>query len=156
MSPKHFIEKVFFHEYVPGQPNHIKIPINITHIETSKFFHRNFEFRKNMHFIDVICYNHDYPATFYVDVSYVNLDRPYTIGDLANTFPPGLILHPRYDPAKIIFEFYKDEDSQVGDVSMDELMNNINYGKTDAKANKGAAATAAATTAAATPANQGK
>ena len=58
---------------------------------------------KHLNFIDVICYNYEYPTTFYVDVSFVNYDRPYTIGDLANTFPPGIILHPKYDPAKVLF-----------------------------------------------------
>jgi hypothetical protein len=91
-----------------------------------------------------------------VDVSYVNLDRPYTIGDLANTFPPGLILHPKYDPAKLIFEFYKDEDDvQLGEANMDEIMSNINYGKADPKA-KGVPVPAAGSTAAATPAKKGK
>jgi len=57
----------------------------------------------------------------------------------------------------VIFKFYKDDDTQVGDVNIDEIMSNINYGKEDPKAKKaagGAAGGAAATPA--TPAKKGK
>lgn len=71
-----------------------------------------------MNYVDVICYNYEYPATFYIDVSYVNLDRPYTLGDLANTFPPGLILHPKYDMSKVLFNFVREEGQSMGDTNM--------------------------------------
>ena len=29
---KNFIEKVYFKQYVPGQPNELKIPIQLTHL----------------------------------------------------------------------------------------------------------------------------
>jgi len=45
---------------------------------------------------------------FYIDISNVNLDRPYKIGDLANTFPPGILLDPKTDVNKVIFEFISD------------------------------------------------
>ena len=40
---------------------------------------------------------------FYIDVSNVSLQRPYKIGDLGNTFPPGIILNPNMDINKPIF-----------------------------------------------------
>ena len=46
---------------------------------------------------------------FNVDVSFVNPDRPYRVGDLANTFPPGIILNPKVDPNKEIFAVEEDD-----------------------------------------------
>ena len=109
-------------------------------------------------FIDVICYNHEYPTTFYVDVSYVNLDRPYTIGDLANTFPPGLILDTnskrKMDPKRQIFFFKRsDYDGEDGDIN--RVLETMNFGKQLQKKKKAESA-ASTTTAASTPAKKGK
>lgn len=121
MNPlKHFIEKVFLHEYVPGQPNHLRIPIRIINIENNTFFHEGYYYDFPIQTVDIICYNYEYPTKFYIDVSYVNPDRPYTLGDLGNTFPPGVILHPKVDPSKIAFSVTEPEGGiNYGDDSLD-------------------------------------
>jgi hypothetical protein len=102
-SLKNFIEKVYFQEYVPGKANYLRVPVNVTHLQLNKFFHGGFGLKIDVEYVDIISYNHEYPTRFNVDVSYVNVDRPYRIGDLANTFPPGIILNPKVDPNKEIF-----------------------------------------------------
>ena len=44
---------------------------------------------------EIICYNQEYPRRFFVDISFCCPERPYRVGDLANTFPPGVILDPK-------------------------------------------------------------
>lgn len=44
--------------------------------------------------IAVVCYNEEFPSRFFIDVSFANPDRPYRVGDLANTLPPGLLIDP--------------------------------------------------------------
>lgn len=68
--------------------------------------------------VSILCYNEEYPTRFYVDVSYVNPDRPYTVGDLANTFPPGVILAPKADPNAVIFSV-KEQEGSLDDSSID-------------------------------------
>ncbi len=41
---------------------------------------------------------------FYVDVSYVCPERAYRLGDLANTFPPGIVLDKGMDHNQKIVE----------------------------------------------------
>lgn len=127
-SLKNFIEKVYFHEYVPGKPNPLRVPVFVTHLEISKFYHAGFGLRIDVSHIEIISYNHEYPTRFNVDVSYVNPDRPYRIGDLANTFPPGIILGPKVDPNKEIF-FLETPETGGGVSSAEQILANINYGK---------------------------
>lgn len=65
-----------------------------------------------------------------MDVSQVNYDRPYRVGDLSNTFPPGIILSPNNDVNKLIFEVvipegYADNNEEI---DMEKVMANVNYG----------------------------
>jgi hypothetical protein len=90
---------------VPGQPNYLKVPVEFTHIQETTFFHEGYNINADIDTVDIICYNHEYPTKFYFDVTNVNLDRPYYIGDLANTFPPGVILNPKVNPNKILFSY---------------------------------------------------
>jgi hypothetical protein len=133
---KNFIEKVVFHEYVPGKANYLRVPVLVTHLQMSKFFHGGYGFKIDVEFVDIISYNHEYPTRFNVDISYVNPDRPYRIGDLANTFPPGIILNPKVDPNKEIFVLETPE-TGGGSNSAEQILENINYGK--AKTDKQAA-----------------
>ena len=48
-----------------------------------------------------------------VDSSFVCPERPYRIGDLANTFPPGVILDPSLDPNDSIFTILPIEKMQL-------------------------------------------
>lgn len=140
-SVKNFIEKVYFKEYVPGKPNTLRVPVLVTHLEMNKFFHAGFGLRNDVKHVDIICYNNEYPTRFNVDISYVNPDRPYRIGDLANTFPPGVILSPKVDPNKEIF-FLETPETGGGVTSAEQILANINYGKDkgEAKAAQGQAA----------------
>ena len=105
--------------------------------------------------VSIICYNEEYPTGFHIDVSYVNQDRPYTIGDLANTFPPGIILHPNEDPSKIFFKFGEKEAELTGDALNEALGLLAESNKQKAKAASGTpAAGGAATGAKATDAKQ--
>jgi hypothetical protein len=63
--------------------------------------------------VDIICYNEEHPLRFYVDSSFVCPERPYRYGDLANTFPPGIILAPEINPNKRIFEIMPIEKMQL-------------------------------------------
>lgn len=139
MNPrKHFIEKVFFEEYVPGQPNHLRIPIRITNLENNPFYHEGYVYDFPVTSVEIICYNYEYPTKFYVDVSYVNPDRPYTLGDLANTFPPGIILNPKVDPSKVAFSVAEPEGGiNYGDDSLDDILANIKSTSEQARAGGG-------------------
>jgi len=141
-NTKNFIEKVCFQEYVPGKANYLRIPVRVTHLEMNKFFHGGFGLKIDVEHVDIICYNQEYPTRFNVDVSYVNPDRPYRIGDLANTFPPGIILNPKVDPNKNIFDLETPE-TGGGSNTAEQILANINYGKSkekDAKQAQGGAA----------------
>lgn len=50
---------------------------------------------------------------FFVDSSFVCPERPYRIGDLANTFPPGVILAPSLNPNDRVFEILPIEKMQL-------------------------------------------
>jgi hypothetical protein len=127
-SLKNFIEKVYFKEYVPGKANKLTVPVDITHLELNKFFHVGFGFKVNVTEIDILCYNNEYPTKFFVDVSYVNIDRPYKIGDLSNTFPPGIVLSSKVDQNKAIFELETPETSG-GAATAEQILENISYGQ---------------------------
>ena len=65
---------------------------------------------------------------------YVNPDRPYTFGDLANTFPPGLILNVEnrsMDPKKEIFVIKKLDTGTMlgGEKDIKSIMKNIQFSK---------------------------
>jgi hypothetical protein len=113
---------------VPGKPNPLRVPVFVTHMEMNKFFHAGFGLRIDVQHVDIISYNNEYPTRFNVDVSYVNPDRPYRIGDLANTFPPGIILSPKVDPNKEVF-FLETPETGGGVSSAEQILANINYGK---------------------------
>ena len=94
MHHEGWIQQVSLDEYVPNEPNHLTIPIEVTHITENPYFQQGSEFEWKKKTIDIICYNDEYPLKFNVDSTFACPDRPYRIGDLANTFPPGVILSP--------------------------------------------------------------
>lgn len=100
------------------------MPVSITHIENNFFYHQGYLYDFPTEKVKILCYNEEYPTRFYVDVSNVNVDRPYTIGDLANTFPPGVILAPDADPNGVIFSISIQE-GRLDDSQIDEIMSNI-------------------------------
>jgi hypothetical protein len=156
MNVKNFIEKVFFHEYVPGQPNYLTVPLHFSRIEDNKYYHEGYEYDMPINFVSIVCYNYEYPTMFYIDVSYVNPDRPYTLGDLANTFPPGVLLCSNEDHTKEVFYVRQPESGLLsGGSSMSEIMENVNFGKVE-KEKKGGAPAGGAATPAATPAAPAK
>ena len=104
-----------FQEYVPGKPNPLTVPVTFTHLEQNNLYHKGHRMDFEIDEVRIICYNEEYPTYFYVDVSYVSHDRPYTIGDLANTFPPGVLLDPKEDPNKMFFTFGEKEAELTGD-----------------------------------------
>ena len=88
----------------------------------------------------MICYNREYPTKFTIDVSYVNLDRPFTMGDLANTFPPGIILKPGVKTDKVLFYVKEQEGVNLVETGqMEEVMAKLKAGR-EAKAAAGSAA----------------
>lgn len=95
--PDGFLIKCYLKEYVPGKPNRIKVPIEVTHLLDNPYFMRMGDFDPKLENIEVICYNEEYPTKFYVDVTYCSPDRPYRIGDLANVLPPGIIISPKHN-----------------------------------------------------------
>lgn len=113
MHHEGWIQQVVLEEYAPNEANHLKIPIEITHITENPYFQQGSEFNLKKHDIDIICYNEEYPLKFYIDSSFVCPDRPYRIGDLANTFPPGVILSPTLSPNDRIFEVLPIEKMQL-------------------------------------------
>lgn len=80
---------------MPGHPNRIKVPIELTHVTENPYIRNANEFEWKTDDIDIICYNKEYPRRFYIDISFCCPERPYRVGDLANTFPPGIILDPK-------------------------------------------------------------
>ena len=44
----------------------------------------------------IYSYNSTYPVHFIVDPRNITPKRPYRLGDLVNTFPEGILLHPKY------------------------------------------------------------
>jgi hypothetical protein len=50
---------------------------------------------------------------FYADVSYACPERAYRVGDLANTFPPGIILDPSANPNVRIMQINPPEKIQL-------------------------------------------
>ena len=64
----------------------------MTHITENPYFIEGSEFNFKLDRINIVCYNEEYPLKFYIDSSFVCPERPYRVGDLANTFPPGVIL----------------------------------------------------------------
>lgn len=79
---------------MPGQPNKISVPVELTHFVNNPYAMKSAEVLDQKRFIDVICYNEEYPTKFFVDISYCSPDRPYRAGDLANTLPPGVMIAP--------------------------------------------------------------
>ena len=65
---------------------------------------KNADIKDKIKMIDVICYNEEFPTKFYVDMSFCCPDRPYRVGDLANTFPPGLMISPKINLNEKIIE----------------------------------------------------
>jgi hypothetical protein len=107
MHSEDWVQKVVMTEYVPGQPNEMTIPIVITHITQNPYLQQGGEFTFKRDKIDVICYNPEHPLKFFVDCSFACPERSYRVGDLANTFPPGLILAPHATPNQKILEIKK-------------------------------------------------
>ena len=73
-------------------------------------------------------------------MSVVNPDRPYRLGDLANTFPPGIVLAPKADPNAILFETILPEGTEVREgqeAEMDELMDSLSTGEEEKKKTEG-------------------
>lgn len=69
------------------------IPIEVSHLTENAYTRLGASFELMQSEVRIVCYNDDYPHKFTVDMSYVNPLRFYKIGDLANTFPPGILLH---------------------------------------------------------------
>lgn len=113
MHHEGWIQQVVLDEYAPNEPNNLKIPIQITHITENPYFQQGSEFEFRKRDLDIICYNDEYPLKFYVDSSFVCPERPYRIGDLANTFPPGVILSSSLNPNDRIFEILPAEKMQL-------------------------------------------
>ncbi len=74
---------------------------------------RGSEFDWKKKTIEIICYNEEYPLKFNVDSTFACPDRPYRVGDLANTFPPGVILDPNVNPNDKIVDIYPVEKMQL-------------------------------------------
>ena len=68
------------------------MPLEITHATENPYLLQRGDIDIKLDHNDIICYNHEYPTRFYIDVSYLNPDRPYRIGDLANVLPPGIMI----------------------------------------------------------------
>lgn len=58
MNRKNFIEKVYLDEYVPGQANHLTIPVEFTHLQDNLMYQQKYDFACEVEQVDVICYNH--------------------------------------------------------------------------------------------------
>ena len=113
MHYENWIQQVVLEEYVPNESNELKIPIEITHITENPYFIQGSEFDWKKRSIDIICYNDEYPLKFNVDSTFACPDRPYRVGDLANTFPPGVILSPNVNPNDKILDILPIEKMQL-------------------------------------------
>ena len=71
------------------------------------------EFNIKKYSVDIICYNHEYPMKFYVDSSFACPERAYRVGDLSNTFPPGIILAPQVLPNQRIIQIIQPPKMQL-------------------------------------------
>lgn len=144
---------MYLKEYVPGQPNKLIVPIEITHVSENAYVMLQGEIDIKIQKISIICYNEEYPTRFYVDISYCCPDRPYRVGDLANTLPPGIIIAPQYDMNEKIItvqdEIYKSKEQAEEDIR--EVME-----KNKAKAAKAAPGTAGTPAAGSTDAGKDK
>lgn len=99
-----FIQKVYLKEYKPGHPNKLKIPIELTHVTENPYLRAACEFEWKVEHAEVICYNLEYPRRFFIDISYCSPERPYRVGDLANTFPPGVTMSSKVSLSDKIVE----------------------------------------------------
>lgn len=129
---------------MPGQPNKVVVPIEITHITENPYIMLLGQIDTKINRISIICYNEEYPTRFYIDVSYCCPDRPYRVGDLANTLPPGIIIASQYDMNEKIVtvqdEIYKSAEQVEEDIREVMEKNKANA----AKAAPGTAGTPAA------------
>lgn len=93
-------------------------------------------------FVDVICYNEEYPTKFYIDISFCCPDRPYRAGDLANTLPPGVMLAPTVnlnDKLVVVIEPMK-QTREMREQAMKDMVESTKKSK-EPKAGGGAAGT---------------
>lgn len=140
-------------EYVPGQPNKLIVPIEITHVSENAYVMLQGEIDIKIQKISIICYNEEYPTRFYVDISYCCPDRPYPSGRSSQHSAPRHHHRPQYDMNEKIItvqdEIYKSKEQAEEDIR--EVME-----KNKAKAAKAAPGTAGTPAAGSTDAGKDK
>ena len=68
-----FIQKAYLDYYVPGKPNKLNIPIEITHYTENPYIqYHDHQFKHKINSVNIICYNEEYAQRFYVDISYLS------------------------------------------------------------------------------------
>ena len=95
MSPdKSFFVRAAFNRYVVGEPNKITVELFVRlrpHLALEK--HQLTWVREEVH---LLSHNDNYPARMEIDFLRLARVGVFTYGDLANTLPRGLELHPCY------------------------------------------------------------
>lgn len=92
-----WIPWIHFNRYIVGRPNLLYIPIKIRKGFSNPILNMGGNLYQKIHGVQVYSYNDDYPTTFEIDPHNVTCSRGYRLGDLMNTFPDGVVLHPRYE-----------------------------------------------------------
>jgi hypothetical protein len=55
--PDGFIQKVYLKEYVPGQPNQLDVPIEVTYITNNPYIMNGDQVKIGAETLSMICYN---------------------------------------------------------------------------------------------------
>lgn len=87
-------EKIHFNRYQVGEPNVIKLALNIQDHIHEKMDKKKIEW--NMDSVLVLCKNDIYPPSINIDFNRIIRKGAYTFGDLINQLPEGIELHPKF------------------------------------------------------------
>lgn len=109
--------KVTFDRYIVGQPNRIRVRLEMKQMphlamksDAPNLIHES---------IDLISYNDANPTEIHIDFNRLMRKRRYTLGDLANTLPPGLEIHPKYKSWE--YPLVSLEDAGPGALGLDDF-----------------------------------
>jgi len=86
--------KVYFNRYIIGQPNEIKVALDIQMQPHDKYLKKKLEW--NVKSVLLLASSDIYPPKMLIDPVKLVRKGAYTFGDLLNQLPAGLELHPKF------------------------------------------------------------
>lgn len=86
--------KVYFNRYVVGEPNEIKVVLEVDILPHQKMEKKKVEW--NTKSVILLSYKDVYPPKIKIDFSRLIRKNKFSFGDLINQLPEGLELHPKF------------------------------------------------------------